>query len=179
MSAATARLSLHDIGDAQDILDAFLLETEGEETPEISALWDALQGQRDEKIERWGLWLRGQQLQAELIKAEEERLAARRKAIEHAIARGKAALQMNMERLNVTKVDGKLLTVAVQANPASVQGELTEEQLRTLMVVDAALVKRVPESYSLVKAEVLKAHKAGRMIPAGLTITQSTSLRIR
>lgn len=179
MSASTARLTLHDLGEAQDILDAFLFETEGEETPAIAELWDMLTGQRDEKIERWGLWLRGQQLQAELIKAEEERLFARRKAIENAVARGKAELQRNMERLDVAKVAGKLLTVAIQANAQSVQGELSEQELRTLAVIAPELVKRVPESFSLVKAEVVKAHKAGKLIPAGLTITQSSSLRIR
>ena len=176
----SAVLSLHDIGEAQDILDSLLVESEGELTPEIADLWEQLSGQTDEKIERWGLWLRGQTLQAELIKAEEERLTARRKAIENAVKRGKDGLQFHMKRLGRDTVKGKLLTVALANNPPSVKGEVDAAALwGDEDNAFRALIKYVPESFVLDRRAVLDAFKAGQPIPAGLTVEQGQSLRIR
>ncbi len=189
MTASLKLPSLHDLGDAQDILDAFLFETEGEETPEITELWGRLSGQIDEKIERWGLWLRGQKLQAELVKAEEERLRSRRKAIENAVDRGKAALQMNMERLGRPKVKGTLVTVSITKNPASLHRdrEFSQEELEALWVDDPALVLFTPASYALNGSAVIAASRKidakGNVIGyecsiAGLRVQQGASLRI-
>lgn len=175
----TAILSLHDIGEAQDILDTLIAEHDSEVTPEIDALWEQLKGQRDEKVERWGLWLRGTTLQAELIKAEEIRLAARRKALENAVERGKAALQFHMERLGVEKVKGKLITVAIQTNNPAVKGNLSQEALEIVYADWSDIVKLIPASFALDRTAALTAHKAGHQLPAGLTVEQSTSIRIR
>lgn len=178
MTAAVAHLTLHDIGDAQDILDSFLLEFEGEETKEIADLWEQLQGQRDEKIERWGLWLRGQSLQADLIKAEEDRLRARRKTIENAIERGKAALQINMERLGVEKVKGKLLTVSIQKNPPAVTCENPQAVFEGKQG-DLFATREERVDFRLNRDAVLAAWKAGQDVPAGVIVTQGQSLRLR
>lgn len=176
---AAVRLTLHDLGEAQDVLDRFLLEFEGEQTPEIAELWDLLSGQIDEKVERYALWIRGQQGQADLIKVEEERLYARRKAIENGIKRGKENLQHHMERLGRDKVKGKLVTVAIQANAMAVKGDLSPEALEIIYRSGPAIVKHVPESYALDKAAALAAFKAGQTLPAGLSVEQSHSIRIR
>ena len=193
MSAPALKLpSLHDLGDAQGILDSFLFEAEGEETPEIAELWDRLSGEIDQKIERWGLWLRGQKLQAELIKAEEERLRDRRKAIENAVERGKAALQMNMERLERLKVKGTLATVSVVKNPPSCRIDriLPPDELVILHQLDERLVVYTPPQpaqYALSPSGVIAASKKvdgkGKTIGyespiEGVVVEQGASLRI-
>ncbi len=175
---AVARLSLYDLGAEQDVLDSFLLETEGEETPEIAELWERLSGQIDEKVERWGLWLRGQQLQADLIKAEEERLRARRKTIENAIERGKAALQMNMERLGRDKVKGKLLTVSIQRNPPAVTCENPQAVFEGAQG-DMFATREERVDFRLNRDAVLAAWKLGADLPVGVIVTQGQSLRLR
>lgn len=175
---AAARLSLYDLGDEQDVLDSFLIETEGEETPEIAELWERLSGQIDEKVERWGLWLRGQQLQADLIKAEEDRLRARRKTIENAIERGKSALQMNMERLGRDKVKGKLLTVSIQKNPPAVACE-NPQSVFDGPQGDMFATREERVDFRLNRDAVLAAWKAGTALPAGIIVSQGQSLRLR
>lgn len=173
---STAILSLHEIGEAQDILDSLIVEHDGEATPEIEALWEQLSGQRDEKIERWGLWLRGAALQAELIKAEEERLSARRKALEAAVKRGKDALQFHMERLSCDKVKGKLITVAIQKNNPSVH-VLNEHETDGK---PARFMRFIPAKYEWDKKAMLDAWKEDPSSLNGVAVVeQSRSLRIR
>lgn len=172
------RVSLFDIGEMQDILDGWFGETEGEVTPELEAIDAELREQRDQKIERWGLWLRAQESEALRIKAEEERLAARRKAIENGVTRSKETLRLAMERLGVEKVKGTLLTVARQANPEKVVGELDADTLRYLHEAGAECVRLIPASYTLDRKAALDALKNGAAL-GDLAITRGESLRLR
>ena len=53
-------MTLYQIADAREILDTWLLETEGEVTPELEALLAEIDGKADEKIERVALYIREQ-----------------------------------------------------------------------------------------------------------------------
>lgn len=171
-----AGIKLYELTEARDILDLFLAETEGEETPELAELFAQLVGEIDEKVERTALWIREKSAEADAIKAEEHRLAARRRTIENRVDRTKRYLEYQLEQLGRDKVNGLLVTVALQANAPKLVGELTQEQLG--QVEGDGLVRVIPAAYQLDRAQALLALKEGRTID-GLSIERTKSLRIR
>lgn len=173
--ADTANLpKLRDIADAENILDQFLVEAEGEETPELAALAEALKADTAAFFERWGLWLKNRKAeckwldgQAAPFKEEYERIIARRKALEAAIARSEQRLLYEMQAREIPKVEGKLLTVARQLNPARVVGAeaVPVEDLMDLYTDSATrdLVRYQPEQYALDKDAVKKLIGSGHI----------------
>lgn len=177
-----ANLSLRELAEERNVLDLFLEETEGEETQEIAELLEYVKDLTEEKIERWGLWLVRQQQNVATIKAEEERLAGRRKTLENAIARSKARLQWELEQRGLEKVKRPLCTVRIQNNPPSLKGELDQAALDALYrgpgpLMDA--VKLIPAKLELDRRAVLAVAKQDPdALPAGLEIVQTRSLRL-
>lgn len=172
-------MTLYEIADARDILEQWLIDSEGEVTPELEALLADLDGKADEKIERVALYIREQKAMATAAKEERDRLGA------IATRRTKAAdslsdyLHREMERLGKVKVTGILATVAIQKNPPAVKGDLSAEGLELIYRNGPAIVRHVPESYVLDRKAALDAFKAGQPLPGGLTVEQSSSIRIR
>lgn len=106
----------------------------------------------------------------EFIKAEETRLAGKRKVLENKQKNLKSYLENQLTTMAIDKVKTPLFTVAMQNNPPSV--DISNEEL-------------IPEKYkktvttvSIVKKDLLDALKAGEVIE-GATIKQGRSLRIR
>jgi hypothetical protein len=161
-------------------LDALVDAQDGELTPDLEAAWDANTEAVPAKVESWGLWITRQEHLADAIDAEIARLRQRKAVVEHAIARSRAELQRQMTMGGIDKVKGVLVTVALQANPPAVKGELSQDALRDLHEDDGpAIVKLTPAVYTLDRKAALAAHKAGTPLPAGLTVEQAISLRIR
>ena len=160
-------------------LSELLEETEGELTPEIEQLLADLDLKIDDKLASVGLYIIGQQGEAEQVKIEEGRLAARRKAIE----RGVSGLKMYAERMlrlaGRDRVKTPRVTIALQANPPSVKGDLDEGALRSLFMIESQLVRHRPETFELDRRAALEWHKSGGALPDGLTVEQGQSLRIR
>jgi predicted RNA-binding Zn ribbon-like protein len=175
----TAGVALHDLGHARDILDEWLDEAEGEATPELEQLMAELDVKADEKIVNVALYIREQLATAIAIDAEVERLVARAKARKNAADRLKRYLEAWMVRLEKTKIVDARCTVALQKNPPSVKGDLTPEVLMDLYGDDSSLVRYKPATYELDRRAALELHKAGESLPVGLTVEQSSSLRIR
>lgn len=175
----TPTLKGHELAGEYRALDELLAETEGELTPEIEALLADLDGKADEKLERIALVVLRYKHEAEAIKAEEARIAARRKARERSAESLKDYLARTMAQIGKEKVTGLLATVAFQKNPPRVVGDLTASELETLYIAGSDCVTFTPASYALNKRAVLDAHKAEQPIPEGLLIEQSQSLRIR
>lgn len=172
-------VTLYEIADMRDVLDQWLVEHDGELTPELEALLNDLDAKADEKIERVALYIREQKSLADAAKQERDRLAG------IAAARLKAAesltgyLHREMDRLGKDRVNGVLCTIAMQKNPPRVVGELSPERLAELHKSGPAIVKHIPESFVLDKVAALAAHKAGQALPEGLTVEQSVGVRIR
>lgn len=175
--------TLHDMGNAREILDEFLIEHEGEETPEIKELWERLDGDINEKIERWALWIQDRGGKAKEIKEEETRLALRRRALENACERSKAELKFQLERLGKTRLNGVLCSVAIQANSVpSVVCALDNEALKVAYASDSPVgqfVVEVPASYRLAHSAVVEAFKKGDAIPEEIIVEKGSHLRIR
>lgn len=130
----------------------------------------ALAGVEDEladKGQQIARLVRNVDAEAKAIRAEENRLADRRRALENKRDRIKDYLQGQMEACNLKKLNG-LLNISLQANPPSVdiadEGKVPAEyKVQPLPVVD--------------RRAILDALKAGAEVP-GCTIKQGRSLRI-
>lgn len=171
--------TLYEIADMRDVLDTWLSESDGEVTPELEQLLADVEAQADEKIERVALYIREQKALAKGIKEEEERLAARRKARERAAESLTRYLEAQMQRLGKAKVNGLLVTVAMQKNAPSLVGDLDAEWLEALRATGSPFVRVVPEQVTLDRRALLDFAKSGGDLPEGLTVTQTESLRIR
>ncbi len=181
----TQELKLYETVEALAIVNAWieehaddLLASGGELSPELSALLDQAEGDFATKVERVALKVRSMEVTADAIKAEEVRLAQKRRVQENAVASLKSYLREALRLAGQTKVVGTLATVSVQKNPPSVQGLLDEESLVGMYAIQSPFVKR-EVSYALDKKAVIEAHKAGQEIPQGVSVSQSLSLRIR
>jgi hypothetical protein len=175
-----AAAPLYELANMRELLDGKLAETDGELTPELEQLLDALDGKIEEKIERVGLFVLEQSEEAEKVKKHEQRLAAKRKAHERVAEQLRHYLQRQMERLGKTKVDGLLCTVALQRNSAPTieaavdakavlagpQGDLFAERVETV-------------EYRLRRDAIVAAWKSQQPLPAGVSVTVGQHIRIR
>lgn len=173
-------VTLYELAEARDLLDEFFAESEGEVTPELAQLLDELQGKTDEKIERVALYIRERLATAEVAQIEAARLSAIATRHKRAAEGLKAYLKFNMEKLGLVKVPGPLCPVRIQNSPASVKGELTQEKMAELYLLEQrpGYVRQVPLSYALDRRLALDAHAAGQSLPVGLTVERGTHLRI-
>lgn len=179
-----AGVKLYELSAARDILDQFLSEAEGEETPEIADLFAQLNGEIERKVEDTALWIKEKEAEAAALKQEEQRLAARRRALENRAERTKHYLELQLEQLGRDKVHGLIVDVALQTNPPSVKGDVDADALWDVHEGDTIGVWRdilrfVPETVTLDRRAALERHKAGRPLPDGLTVERTRSLRIR
>jgi len=170
--------TLYELADLREALTAQLEEAEGELTPEMEKALDALEGRVEEKIERIGLYIREQQVDAERIKIEESRLTARRKARERAAESLKSYLLAQMQRLGKEKVQGLLCTVAIQKSPMAVTTALDQVEMESL-ADRTPYITTIPVSYRLNRDAVLAAHKAGAQLPDGILVSQNSHIRVR
>ena len=101
------------------------------------------------------------------IKAEEERLANRRKALTNHRNSLKEYLEYQLDKANLTKVSGKVFTIAIQNNPPSVNvtGNVPE---RFYTQAEPVVSKKL----------LLEALKNGEKVE-GAELVQTKSLRIR
>lgn len=156
-----------------------ILANGGELTPALAELLDAAEGDFSEKVERVALKVRELEAEALAVDTEAERLTQRARTRYNAAKSLKAYLKGALEIAGLDKVKATLVTVAIQKNPPSLHGELSQEELDVLARRRAEFVSIVPATLSLNKRAVLDACKAGEALPTGLTISQGTSLRIR
>jgi hypothetical protein len=131
----------------------------------LAAIDEAL----EDKVENTAKLIRCLESDIEAIKAEEKRLADKRKSIENKVSSVKEYLQHEMEFAGLDKVKRATVTVSIQLNPPSVE------------VLDESLIPSfymVPQPEKIDKKALLKALKEGEEIP-GCEITQNRGLRIR
>ncbi len=179
----TTTLRLYEATDALDVVREWLYEhddeiraMEGALPDELAALLHEAEGDFKTKVERVGLFIRELIANANAVKAEEERLSLRRKHYEKSAEGLKGYLLMEMQRAEIPKVEGKLVTVRVQKSPPSVQSSLTPDELRS---IEDTWVQIVPESRRLNSAAVIAHWKATEESPIdGVTVSQKAHVRI-
>lgn len=155
-----------------DIRKLWDLMEEGELDDDM--IFDAMMNSQEElaiKLEGYCKWIKNMESEAEAIKAEEKRLAARRKTLENTIERAKKAMQYAMDVAGEKKVKGKLFSISLQNNPASV-------------VLDEQYMENIPEKYLIHKTDINKRLMAediknGVDLEGLAHLEQSEGIRIR
>jgi hypothetical protein len=168
----SANLTLYELGEEQAALDALVSMDEGEWTEDHEALEQELTAQLVTKADAFGAYVQSLTATADAIKAEQDRLAARRKTLENTVARLKRYALMALQTMDRDKVSGSLYTIGVQRNPPSVLVEVGADALGD------EFVRVVPASREINKAAIGAALKAGQTVP-GCSLTSTFSLRIR
>ena len=168
-------LKLWELADAYDVIRAALYEAEGDLSPELEAALTEAEGSFNEKAERVALFIRELQSNAKAVKEEAQRLSCRAAQYERTAEGLKHYLQREMERVEIQRVDGRLVNVRLQKSPPSVFTTLPEDALKHL---PAVYVTVQPEVWKLNAKAVIEAHKAGAELPVGVGVTQSQHLRI-
>ena len=95
---------------------------------------EGIEGALEDKADNYAKIMRMLEADTKGIKAEEDRLSARRKTIENNIKRMKQSLQYAMEATGKTKFKTQLFSFNVQNNPASV-------------VMDEPYISNIPERF--------------------------------
>lgn len=106
----------------------------------------------------------------EVIREEEKRLAAKRRALGNKVESLKDYMENEMRGMNLDRVDGDLFTIAIQKNPPSVNfsdEDLIPEEFKEEVV-----------TVKISKKEIAEAIKRGEEVP-GAEMVQKESLRIR
>jgi hypothetical protein len=121
---------------------------EGVVDEELEAELEGISVSFVDKVEATATMIRILKAHAELVKSEEQRLAARRKALEGNAEWLTTYAMSCLRTAGETKVKGKLFTVSIQKNPPSVKLSVPAEEcpvefVRTSIVheVDKAAVK--------------------------------------
>lgn len=176
--------TLADIARDKQALEEWLVENEGELTPELEALLTDHETERAAKIERIGYIISEEEAQIEAIKVQLARLTDRKRAAEGRIAWLKdgylARLMQEMGMEPGDKVKGALSTVALQLNNPRLDGEFTEAEVFDLYEYDATLVKFVPQQYVPDKVAILAAAKLDpSILPEGVKVVRDISVRVK
>lgn len=180
----TASLKLYEAVDAIDVVREWIYEHDDEIRAMEGALPDALaellakaEGDFKAKAERVALFVRELLANAEAVKIEETRLAARRKHYERAAEGLKAYLKMQMELADIPQIKGQLVTVRLQKSGPSVTAPaFSQEDLARIL---DEYVRVVPETRSLNSAAIIAHWKATGESPIeGVTVGQNQHIRI-
>lgn len=131
---------------------------------------EAIEGEIEYKADGYAKVMASLSARAEAIKAEEQRLAARRRAIENNIDRMKKNLQECMEATGKTKFKTDLFSFNIQNNPPQVVLDVSVEDL------PKEFIKYVEPSAD--KKNIMAVLKTGIDFPFAHLET-TTSLRIR
>lgn len=123
----------------------------------------------EDKVENYGKLIKSVEAGIEGLKAEEKRLAERRKFMENSVKRMKENVEQSMISTGKKKIKGPLFTFTIQKNPPSVE------------VIEERHIPQgfwIPQEPKLNKKELLEELKLGHEVP-GVELKQSESLRIR
>jgi chromosome condensin MukBEF ATPase and DNA-binding subunit MukB len=157
-------------------INADILAAVDEETGEIldTEKLDALQMEREKKLEGVALWIKDMKAEAAAVKEEADKLTARKKALENKMEGLKAWLLMALNgeklktpRCNVYQTHNQRVAVADEAKLISF--------LQTLEEPEKFLRFKDPE---LKRDEIKKALKDGTIIP-GASLEESESVVIK
>lgn len=107
--------SLYELTEAYDTVLEMLYDPEVDEQTVIDTL-DGIEGEIEDKADNYAKLIRELQADADNLKEEEQRIAARRKSLESRADRLKRNLQANLEFIGKTKFKTALFTFSVSQN---------------------------------------------------------------
>lgn len=148
-----------------------ILEDELADDETISGAWEVAQEDLADKLENCCKYIKNCEAEIAGLKAEEERLNARRKDKENAVKRLKDLMKQAMLAAGEKKIQCGTFTTSVQNNAPSV-------------VLDEQYMENIPEEYLVHKTDInrrqmLEDLKAGKDLEGLAHLEQSSSIRIR
>lgn len=163
-----APLTLRELVDERLTLDEFLIEHDGEFTPEIEALLRDVESATAEKVEAIAWFVKQEKTRMDGIAAMLAQLQQRKQAIANRCEwLTNHYLREQLTRLGKGPGDplkGTLTTVRFQYNNPKLDGEIPAERLTDLYIDPASqpYVRYTPEQFALDKVPLLAALKAAR-----------------
>ena len=159
-------MRLYELTEAWESVQA-LIDNDETQEEQLQAALENIEGAIDQKADGYGRMIKNLQAQAEVVKVEEKRLAAKRQTLENQAKRLQKHLESAMIATNKRKINTELFVFSVQKNAPS------------LADFDESIV---PEEYwkvtrSVDRSALLKAVKDGEV--EGIGLKQTESLRIR
>lgn len=156
-----------------DYINLLALAEDPDTDPEVLAdTLEGLDGQLEDKADNYAKVIRQIESDVNGLKAEIERLQARKTAAQNNIDRMKANLEQMMIATDRTKFKTELFSFGIQKNPAKV-------------VMDEQYIENVPEEYlkykepEIDRKKLAEDLKAGKDLEGIAHLEQSESLRIR
>ena len=148
-----------------------ILEDELADDETISGAWEVAQEDLADKLENCCKYIKNCEAEIAGLKAEEERLNARRKDKENAVKRLKDLMKQAMLAAGEKKIQCGTFTTSVQNNAP-------------LVVLDEQYMENIPEEYLVHKTDInrrqmLEDLKAGKDLEGLAHLEQSSSIRIR
>lgn len=170
-------LTLQDLTDEALALDELVAMDDGEWTETHEILAQELTEKMLGKSDRFADYILDKRSRCEALKAEERRLADRRKRFESAISRLESYARACMQRLGRDKLEGTRHTISLKKNPPAVYVEQPEILLHDEAAEAAGYVRVVTER-TLDRKRLYEALKLGAEIP-GCRLTQGVRVEIK
>ena len=149
-----------------------------EDTEDMEAVLDtleAIEGGIEDKAENYGKLIRNLTADVESIKAEEERLARRRRAISNNVDSLKERLFFTMNAIDKDRIKTDLFSFTIANNPPTA---LVDDEPAFIEWARANDVRFIREKVELNKKALAEALKSGEDIN-GARLIQTKGLRIR
>lgn len=108
-------ISLYELTEQYDTVLNMLYDGEADEQTIMDTL-ESIEGEIEDKADNYAKLIRIMQADAELLKKEEDRLAARRRSLENRSGQLKQNLQANLEFIGKTKFKTALFSFSVATN---------------------------------------------------------------
>lgn len=165
-------MTLYDLTAEALDLQAVILDAGGEVTPDVEAALDALDAlgeTAEDKLAAYGRLIANMAADADAYRAEEKRLADRRKAIETSARSLKDRVEQFLRATGKPKIKADVWSFSLQRNPPSVY-------VRDTNAIPADYL--VPQQPTIDRRAILDVLKAGGSVP-GCELQQGESLRIR
>lgn len=131
---------------------------------------ESIEGALSDKLEGYAMVIKNIESDIEGLKAEEKRLADRRKVMENGIKRMKENMQYAMTSTGERKIKGEKFTFTVQKNPPALK--VVDEKLIPKEFVTTTTVNKIDNK------AIMELLKNKEDVP-GAEISQGESLRIR
>ena len=136
---------------------------------------DGMEQELVRKAENVAVYIKNMEAEAKTLKAEEDKLKARRQAKENAAKRMREYLMGCMKQANISKIDEPRAVISLRNNPESVEISDESEFIGWAADHDEYLRYKAPE---INKTAVKNALKSGAEIPfAALTRSQSLTIK--
>lgn len=163
-------MRLYELAEAYQAVLAEIEESDGVLSEDLEVRLDDIADNLVAKVDACAAMVRTLEAEAAAYKEEADRLTHRRKTAEHAALRLKGYLKVCLEVAGERKVKGSRFTVAIQANPASV--ELDEQDPEAIPLQFVRVKKEVD------KTAIKAALQAGEELSFA-RLVQTESVRIR